>query len=68
MRRVIRLLSVGGVPPYLGPAGACLTLGSRMPEGSPNAVEGYTTPGLRLFPCPQETFCVRGERVICLLA
>ena len=54
MRRVILLLSVGWVPPYVRPSGACLCLGSRMPEGSLNAVEGDTTPGLRLFRCPLE--------------
>src|ERR671911_1215436 len=43
MRRLILRLSVGWLPPYLPPSGACLTLGSSMPLGSLNAVEGYTT-------------------------
>jgi len=30
-RRLILLLSVGWLPPYLHPSGACLTLGSSMP-------------------------------------
>jgi hypothetical protein len=51
MRRLILLLSVGRLPPDLRPSGACLTLGSSMPEGSLHAVEGDTIPGLRLFPC-----------------
>ena len=55
-RRLILLLSVGWLPPYLPPSGACLYLGPSMPSGSLNAVEGYTTPGLRLFRCTQETF------------
>src|SRR4029453_18989230 len=33
MRRLILLLSVGGVPPYLRPSGPCLCLGTRMPAG-----------------------------------
>ena len=32
-RRLILLLSVGWLPPYLHPSGACLTLGSSMPCG-----------------------------------
>jgi hypothetical protein len=31
IRRLILLLSVGWLPPYLPPSGACLTLGSSMP-------------------------------------
>jgi hypothetical protein len=50
-RRLILLLSVDWVPPYLPPSGACLALGTRMREGSLNAVEDYTIPGLRLFRC-----------------
>jgi hypothetical protein len=50
-RRLILLLSVGWVPPYLHPSGACLHLGTRVPVGSLNAAEGYTKPGLRLFSC-----------------
>ena len=34
MRRLILLLSVGWLPPYLHPSGACLCLGTRMPYGS----------------------------------
>jgi hypothetical protein len=49
-RRLILLISVGWLPPYLRPSGAGLDLGTSMPYGSLNAVEGYTTPGLRLFP------------------
>ena len=54
MRRLILLISVGWVPPDLRPSGACLTLGSRVLSKPPNAAEGYTKPGLRLFPCPLE--------------
>ena len=49
MRRLILLISVGWLPPYLHQSGACLCLGTRMPYGSLNAIEGYTKPGLRLF-------------------
>src|SRR6266851_2229769 len=51
IRRLILLLSVGWVPPYLHPSGACLNLGTSIPVGSLNAAEGYTKPGLRLFSC-----------------
>src|SRR5262245_22043498 len=50
-RRLIRLLSVDWVPPDWPPSGACLALRTRIPEGSLNAVEGDTIPGLRLFRC-----------------
>src|SRR5207245_6805897 len=39
IRRLILLLSVGWLPPYLHPSGACLTLGTSIPVGSPNAAE-----------------------------
>ena len=55
-RRLILLLSVGWVPPSLRPSGACLTLGSSVLSQPLNAVEGDTTPGLRLFRCTLETF------------
>src|SRR5215510_16018836 len=32
-RRLITLISVGWVPPYLHPSGACLILGTRVPYG-----------------------------------
>src|SRR6266436_9636436 len=51
IRRLILLLSVGWVPPYLHPSGACLNLGTSIPVGSLNAAEGYTKPGLHLFQC-----------------
>ena len=51
MRRLILLISVGWVPPYLRPSGACLCLGSSVLYKPHNAAEGYTTPGLRLFRC-----------------
>src|SRR5205814_503303 len=51
-RRLSLLVSVGWVPPYVHPSGACLHLGTRVPVGSLTAAEGYTTPGLRLFSCP----------------
>jgi hypothetical protein len=54
MRRLILLLSVGWVPPSVLPSGACLTRGSRVLSKPPNAAEGDTTPGLRLFQCPLE--------------
>jgi hypothetical protein len=56
MRRLILLLSVGWVPPYVPPSGACLALGSRVLSQPLHAVEGDTTPGLRLFRCTLETF------------
>jgi hypothetical protein len=51
MRRLILLLSVGWVPPYLRPSGACLCLGSSVLYQPLNAAEGYTKPGLRLCRC-----------------
>jgi hypothetical protein len=51
MRRVILQLSVGWLPPSLPPAGACLWRGSRVLPQPLNAVEGDTTPGLRLCRC-----------------
>ena len=56
MRRLILLISVGWVPPYLHPSGACLYLGTSILYKPLNAVEGYTTPGLRLCRCTKETF------------
>jgi hypothetical protein len=50
MRRLILLLSVGWLPPDLHPSGACLYLGTSVADGTLNAIEGYTKPGLRLFP------------------
>jgi hypothetical protein len=58
MRRVILRLSVGGVPPYWSPSGACLTLGSSRLYQPPNATADYPTPGPRLFQCPLEPFRV----------
>jgi len=49
MRRLILLISVGWLPPYLHPSGACLCLGTSIPYGALNAIEGYAKPGLRLF-------------------
>jgi len=46
---LILLLSVGWVPPYLHPSGACLALGTSILYKPLNAAEGYTKPGLRLF-------------------
>ena len=48
-RRLILLLAVGWLPPYLHPPSACLCLGSSILLKPPNAVEGTTKPGLRLF-------------------
>jgi hypothetical protein len=50
-RRVLLLLSVGWLPPYVHPSGAGLCLGSSVLYQPLNAAEGYTTPGLRLFRC-----------------
>ena len=50
-RRLILLLSVGWLPPYVRPSGACLCLGSSILYKPPNAIEGYTKPGLRLCRC-----------------
>jgi len=58
MRRLILLLSVGWVPPYLRPSGACLSLGSSLLYKPPHAAEDYTKPGLRLFRCTLEPFRV----------
>jgi hypothetical protein len=41
-RRVIRLLSVGWVPPSLPPSGAGLALGTSLLYKPLNAAEGYT--------------------------
>jgi hypothetical protein len=65
MRRLSLLISVGWVPPYLRPSGACLCLGSRVLYKPPNAVEGSTTPGLRLFRCTLEPFRVERFSVMC---
>jgi hypothetical protein len=61
MRRLSLLLSVGWVPPDWRPSGACLCLGSRVLSQPPNAAEGDTTPGRRLFPCPEAAFGVMGD-------
>ena len=58
MRRLILLISVDWLPPYLRPSGACLTLGSSLLYKPHNAAEGYTTPGLRLFQCTLVPFHV----------
>src|SRR5262245_42648621 len=73
-RRLILLIAVGWVPPYLGPSGACLTLGSSLLDKPRNAAEGYTTPGLCLFRCtlvnlPELTasaWCVLSRAVLVL--
>jgi len=57
MRRLILLISVDWVPPDLHPSGACLARGTSRPGRSLNAVEGCTTPGLRLFRCTLEPGC-----------
>jgi hypothetical protein len=62
MRRLLLLLAVGWGPPSVRPSGACLTLGSRMPEGALHAVEGDTTPGLRLCQCPLANFLSDGGK------
>jgi hypothetical protein len=56
MRRVLLRLAVDWVPPSLRPSGACRCLGSRVLSQPLNAAEGDTTPGRRLFQCPQATF------------
>jgi hypothetical protein len=52
MRRVLRRLSVGGLPPAVPPSGACLTLGSRMPEGALPAIAGAPNTGAASLPLP----------------
>jgi hypothetical protein len=52
MRRVLRRLSVGGLPPAVPPSGACLTLGSRMPEGALPAIAGAPNTGAVSLPLP----------------
>ena len=56
IRRLILLISVGWVPPSWPPSGACLYLGTSILYKPLNAIEGYTTPGLRLCQGPKETF------------
>jgi hypothetical protein len=56
MRRLILRLSVGWVPPYVRPSGACLCLGSSVLYQPLHAAEGDTTPGLRLCRCTLGTF------------
>ena len=71
-RRLILLISVGWVPPDLGPSGACLTLGSSILYQPRNAAEGDTTPGLRLCRCTlvnlaelnASAWCVRSRAVL----
>jgi hypothetical protein len=60
MRRLILLISVDWVPPYLRPSGACLTLGSSILYKPHNAAEDYTTPGLRLCRCTLENLLSAG--------
>src|SRR5919109_31206 len=60
MRRLLLLLSVGWLPPSLPPSGACLCLGSSVLSQPLNAVEGDTTPGLRLCRCTLGNLRVRG--------
>jgi hypothetical protein len=55
IRQLILLICVGWFPPSLPPSGACLYLGTRLLDKPLHAVEGDTTPGLRLFPCTQAT-------------
>jgi len=43
---------VGWLPPSWRPSGACLGRGSRVLSEPLNAVEGDTTPGLRLYRDP----------------
>jgi len=49
MRRLILLLSVGWLPPYVRPSGAGLARGSSVLYTPPHAAAGDPTPGLRLF-------------------
>jgi hypothetical protein len=73
-RRLILLISVGWVPPDLGPSGACLPLGSSILSKPLNAAEDDTTPGLRLFRCTlvnlselnTSAWCVRSRAVLVL--
>jgi hypothetical protein len=66
-RRLILLLSVGWLPPYLPPSGACLSLGSSVLDEPLNAAEGYTKPGLRLFRCTVEPVRVARFSGSCLI-
>jgi hypothetical protein len=67
MRRLILLLSVGWLPPYVLPSGACLTLGTSVLDKPHNAAEDYTKPGLRLFRCTLEPFRVERFSAMCIL-
>jgi hypothetical protein len=55
-RRLILLISVGWLPPYLHPSGACLYLGTSILYKPLNAAEGYTKPGLRLSDARRKPF------------
>ena len=68
MRRLMRRLSVGWVPPDLPPSGACLCLGARVLSQPLHAVAGDTTPGRRLCRCTVETFGVGAGLASRLLA
>ena len=50
MRRLILLISVGWLPPYCASVGCLPPSRDAYAWGSLHAVEGGTTPGLRLFP------------------
>src|SRR5262245_21503307 len=52
MRRWLRRLSVGWLPPSVPPSGAGLCLGASVLAAPLNAVEGSPTPGLRRSRCP----------------
>src|SRR5215831_8850420 len=67
IRRLIRLLSVGWLPPSVPPSGACLSLGTSILDKPLNAIAGSPTPGLRLCQCTKETFGVTGAMVLALL-
>jgi len=54
MRRLLLLLSVGWLPPYVHPSAACLILGTSLLYQSPHAAEDDPTPGLRLCRCTWE--------------
>jgi hypothetical protein len=66
MRRLILLLSVGWVPPYLLPSGACLSLGLSVLYKPPNAAEDDTTPGLRLCRCTLENLSEFNDSTRCV--
>ena len=65
IRRLILLLSVGWLPPYLRPSGACLALGTRMPAGLFTLSRVAPLRGCVSSDARWRTFSVGGYKTIC---